>query len=486
MCAPPAAADHGSVARAVPGTPEPMEALSPERAPYDVDSRFHDEAFARAGEPRPHYAPLIGALGEHDLRSLAAASADAVRARGAYFGDSDAFVVDPVPRVLASGEWAELAAGLAQRVRALEAFLADVYGARRIVSEGVLPARVIESADHYEPWMAGVEVHGPRIPVAGLDVVRDAAGRFMVLEDNLRTPSGLTYAHVAREVVGELLDAPPADGFARAYDALAAALRAGAPVDDPEVVLLSDGPANSAWFEHLRIARRLGIPIVAFDDLELRGGRVCASIDGRRRAVDVVYRRTDVDCLHDPVGRPTRLAALLGPVRNGTVAVANTPGSGVADDKLVHAYVEDMIRFYLGEGPLVRSVPTYDLAEPSTLGYVLGRLGELVVKPRSDYGGRGVVIGPHAREHDLAQVARMIAARPDRFIAQETVPLSRHPTVCDGRLEPRHVDLRAFVLTAGEHVHVVPGGLTRVALSPGALVVNSSQNGGGKDTWIAT
>ncbi|HEX8053721.1 MAG TPA: circularly permuted type 2 ATP-grasp protein, partial [Thermoleophilaceae bacterium] len=193
----------------------------------------------------------------------------------------------------------------------------------------------------------------------------------------------------------------------------------------------------------------------------------------------------DVDRLQDPVGRPTSLVALLGPVRRGTLGVANALGTGVADDKLVHAYVEEMIGFYLGEEAVLRSVPTYDLAEPSTLAYVLGRLGELVVKPRSDYGGRGVVIGPHASDDDLAQVARMIAARPDRFIAQETIPLSRHPTVCDGRLEPRHVDLRAFVLSSGDDSHVVPGGLTRVALSPGALVVNSSQNGGGKDTWVA-
>jgi uncharacterized circularly permuted ATP-grasp superfamily protein len=307
-----------------------------------------------------------------------------------------------------------------------------------------------------------------------------------VLEDNVRTPSGITYAEVAREVVGELLDAPSAAGFDESYEFLAAALRRAAPegVDDPFVVLLTNGPGNSAWFEHKRLGRRLGIPVVTWEDLDVRGGRVYATVDGARRPVDVIYRRTDEDSLRAPNGRSTRLVMLLGPVRNGTLAVANAPGTGVADDKLVHAYVEDMTRLYLGEEPLLRSVPTYDLAEPSTLAYVLGRLDELVVKPRADYGGRGVVIGPHARPEDLAQVARMIAARPDRFIAQETIPLSVHPTLTTGRLEPRHVDLRAFVLCSGEHVNVVPGGLTRVALSPGALVVNSSQNGGGKDTWV--
>jgi uncharacterized circularly permuted ATP-grasp superfamily protein len=463
-----------------------MEALSPERARYAVDDRFYDEAFDGSGTPRPQYADLLAELESRDLRELRRASARVAERRGAYFGDNDVFLIDAVPRVIAADEWRTLEAGLAQRARALNAFLADIYGERRIVDEGLMPARVIDSADHYERWMAGVPVAGPWITVAGLDVVRDASGRFTVLEDNVRTPSGIAYAEVAREAVGALFDPPADDPFGAYYDELGRALRSlGAGGDpDPTVVLLSDGPVNSAWFEHRRISRRLGIPIVAFEDLEIRDNRLCAEIDGRRAQVDVVYRRTDVDRLHDPVGRPTRLAALLGAIRRGSVRVANVPGAGVADDKLVHAYVEAMIGFYFGEEPLVRSVPTYDLAEPSTLAYVLGRLDELVVKPRSDYGGRGVVIGAHASAEDLAQVARMIAARPDRFIAQETIPLSRHPTVCEAGVEPRHVDLRAFVLTSGEHVHVVPGGLTRVALSRDALVVNSSQNGGGKDTWV--
>ena len=454
--------------------------------PYDVDERFHDEAFRPDGTPRPAYEDVLAALDERELVALADASAVAVQDRGAYFGRGDAFVVDPVPRVFTAGEWRTLEAGLVQRVRALNAFLNDIYGERRAVAEGAIPARVIESADHFEPWMSGVPVQASRIAVAGLDLVRDASGRFMVLEDNVRTPSGLTYAEVARDVVGGLLGGPSGAGFGAAYDFLARALREAAPdgVDDPSVVLLSDGPGNSAWFEHGRLGRRLGLPVVTWSDLDVRGGRAHATIDGRRRPVDVIYRRTDDDALCTPNGRSTKLVMLLGPLRGGTLTVVNVPGTGVADDKLVHAYVEAMIRFYLGEEPVLSSVPTYDLAEPSTLAYVLGRLGELVVKPRSDYGGRGVVIGPHARGEDLAQVARMIAARPDRFIAQETIPLSRHPTVAGGRLEPRHVDLRSFVLCSGEHVHVVPGGLTRVALDPGALVVNSSQNGGGKDTWV--
>lgn len=454
--------------------------------PYDVDGRFHDEAFEPRGTPRAHYAEVLGTLAERGLEEAEGAAAGAVRERGVYFGEHGAFVVDPVPRVIPHDEWRALERGLAQRVAALNAFLDDVYGDRRAVSAGAIPARVIESADHFEPWMCGVPVRGRRIAVAGLDVVRDARGRSLVLEDNVRTPSGLTYAEVAREVVGGLLGAPEGDPFAPAYATLRQALLDAARegVDDPSTVLLSDGAGNSAWFEHRRIADRLGIPLVTWSDLDIRGGHAFAYVDGRRLRVDVIYRRTDEDRLREPNGRPTALVALLGPVRKGTLGVANAPGTGVADDKLVHAYVEEMIRLYLGEEPLVRSVPTYDLSEPSTLGYVLGRLGELVVKPRSDYGGRGVVIGPHANRADLEQVAKMIAARPDRFIAQETIPLSRHPTVCGGRLEPRHVDLRAFVLSSGDSVHVLRGGLTRVALTPGALVVNSSQNGGGKDTWV--
>ena len=459
-----------------------------QRCPYDVDERFFDEAYEPGGTPRAHYVPVLDAIADRRLDQLEAGAARAVRDQGAYFGRNDAFTVDPVPRLIAPGEWRDLAAGLEQRVRALNAFLDDVYTDRRIVTEGVIPARVVEPADHFEPWMSGVPVRGRRIAVAGLDVVRDARGRFLVLEDNVRTPSGLAFANVARDVVGDHLDPPAGDPFGGACDVLGEALRSAAPegVDDPTVVMLSDGPENYAWFEHRRVSERLGIPLVTWDELDIRGGRAWAFVDDRRIPVDVIYRRTDEDRLRDPAGRPTALVALLGPIRKGTLAVANVPGTGVADDKLVHAYVEEMVRFYLGEEPLIGSVPTYDLTEPSTLGYVLGRIDELVVKPRSEYGGRGVVIGPHARPEELAQVAKMIAARPDRFIAQETIPLSVHPTVCDGRLEPRHVDLRAFVLSSGEHVHVVPGGLTRVALSPGALVVNSSQNGGGKDTWVLT
>jgi uncharacterized circularly permuted ATP-grasp superfamily protein len=250
-------------------------------------------------------------------------------------------------------------------------------------------------------------------------------------------------------------------------------------------VVLSDGSANSAWYEHARIARELSIPLVTPADLDSRGGRLTAVVDGRRLPVDVVYRRTDEDRLMGEGGELTAVGAvLLEPLRAGTLACVNGFGTGVADDKLVHAYVEEMVRFYLHEEPLLPSVQTYDPADPNDRAEVLERIDELVVKPRTGHGGHGVVVGPHARAEDRRRVADAIRERPEDYVAQETIMLSRHPTVIDGRLEARHVDLRPFVFMTPDGGRVLPGGLTRVALDRGALVVNSSQRGGGKDTWV--
>ncbi|MBA3261677.1 MAG: circularly permuted type 2 ATP-grasp protein [Thermoleophilaceae bacterium] len=270
----------------------------------------------------------------------------------------------------------------------------------------------------------------------------------------------------------------PLDGaFALLERTLAAVAPEGA------LVLLSDGPANTAWYEHRRIATELGIPLVTLGDLDASRGRLHALIDGRRRPVDVVYRRTDEDRMTDEHGRLTSVgAALYEPLRAGTLTCVNGFGTGVADDKLVHAYVEEMIGFYLHEAPLLPSVHTYDL--DSSLTEVLDRLDELVVKPRTGHGGHGVVVGPHADVADLRKVAQAIRRDPHDYVAQDTIMLSRHPTVIDGRLEPRHVDLRPFVFLTPDAAAVAPGGLTRVALERGALVVNSSQRGGGKDTWV--
>jgi uncharacterized circularly permuted ATP-grasp superfamily protein len=276
-------------------------------------------------------------------------------------------------------------------------------------------------------------------------------------------------------------------GLASTLDMLAATLRESAPdgVDEPSVVLLSDGRENSAWYEHERLARALSIPLVTLGDLEVSGGRLMALVDDRRVAADIVYRRTDEDRLEDERGELTDVgAALIGPLEAGTLVCVNAFGTGVADDKLVHAYVEEMVRFYLGEEPILGSVATYDLAVPQVLADVRGRIGDLVLKPRTGHGGHGVVVATHARPDDVRRIAQAVEQEPESYVAQETIMLSRHPTATDGRLEPRHVDLRPFVLLSGENVRVVPGGLTRVALSRDALVVNSSQQGGGKDTWV--
>jgi uncharacterized circularly permuted ATP-grasp superfamily protein len=451
--------------------------------PYD-ETRVH----------APAYRSLLRQLSGPGLGRLARQVQTELDDRGCVFAaedDGGRFMVDPVPRVIAGEEWDGLAAGLVQRVDALERFVADVYGPREIVAAGVIPQRVIDGADHHEPGLRGWAV-GTWITVAGLDLVRGADGRLAVLEDNLRTPSGMAYLQAARDAVSRRVTLP-AGLRLRTVDGLpavlGAALRAAAPdgVSDPFVVLLSDGPANAAWWEHEALAAALGIPLVRARDLRRSQERLwLLSSGGRhRRPVDVVYRRSDEERLHGADGGLTALGELLAaPLRAGTLAVVNAFGTGVADDKLVHAHVEDMIRFYLGEEPQLPSVPTYDLSDEHDRAEALDRLDELVVKPRSGHGGRGVVIGSLADAETLQRVREAICARPDDFVAQDVVLLSRHPTVAGGRLAPRHIDLRPFVVSAGGRRRVIPGGLTRVALDEGEMIVNSSRNGGAKDTWV--
>jgi uncharacterized circularly permuted ATP-grasp superfamily protein len=451
---------------------------------YHPEPEFYDEALLPGGAPRPPYAELFRRLADAGIETVAERVAAAAEAAGVAFGgegDTRPFHVDAVPRVFAADEWERLEAGLIQRVLALDAFVADVYGARDIVRAGVVPGRVVDSCDHFEPALAEIGLPAVSIAVAGLDIVRDADGVLRVLEDNLRTPSGITYMLAARHSVASAMPDELAD-MARPLDGVLGLLEqtlGEAPV------LLSDGPSNTAWYEHRRIAGGLQIPLVTLDDLESSRGRLYATLDGRRRPVDVVYRRTDEDRMTDEQGRLTAVgAALAGPLRAGRLRCVNGFGTGVADDKLIHAYVDGMVRFYLREEPLLPSLHTYDLADPDCLAEVLDRLDELVVKPRTGHGGHGVVVGPHARVADLRDLAQAIRRDPHDYVAQDTIMLSRHPTVIDGRLEPRHVDLRPFVFLTADGAAAAPGGLTRVALERDALVVNSSQRGGGKDTWV--
>jgi uncharacterized circularly permuted ATP-grasp superfamily protein len=418
----------------------------------------------------PYDEPTTPAVAAADLARLERAVGEAAERAGLL--DRPGLPLDPVPRVLTAAEWDELKVGVAQRVKALCAFVADAYGRRRIVQAGVIPARVIETAEQYEPQMRGVEPPGGLwVGIAGLDLVRDPSGEFLVLEDNLMTPSGFGYAAAAREAVAAAL---PDGDRPRGYDELPELLAGALPAR--YTVVLSEGPENGAYWEHAWAARQIGAPLVRPDELRLDGDRLRHG----DRVVDGVYRRTDADTLHTTVG-----TLLMPAIRAGTVAVVNAFGTGVADDKLTHAYVEDMIRFYLGEEPRVRSVQTLDLARRDHLEQALDRFEELVIKPRAGQGGLDVLVCPHAEREEIEERREAVRAAPQQWVAQPLVEISTHPTLIDGELAPRHVDLRPFVFMHGpDHPRVMPGGLTRFAIDDGAVVVNSSQNGGFKDTWV--
>ncbi len=438
--------------------------------PHDA----YDEAYLDDGEPRPQYAEVLRAL--DDPRAVAAEVKRRLRARGVSFGGASdgIFALDPVPRILTREEWSELQAGVVQRLRTLDAFVADVYGDGRAVAEGVVPRAAVEGSPHYEPGMRGAPV-SRWLTFAGLDVIRCPDGRFRVIEDQVRMPSGLAYAVAARETLrGVLPVAPPNADLTRACGELARALRDAAPpgVDDPRVALLCEGPSAAAWWEHELLARELRAPAITLHDLELRDGRVVAWIDGQRRAVDVIYQRTNEDRFS---GTPLEL--LLEPCRAGRLSVVNAPGAGVADDKLVHAHFDDLVRFFLGEEPLLPSVPSRPAAE-------LDDLAGWVIKPRGEMGGEDVVLWDRADEDTRRRILAAVRSDPDGFIAQEQVTLSVAPTVCDGRLEPRHVDFRPYAVVTNEGVRLFRAGVSRVALVEGSMVVNSGQGGGAKDTWV--
>ena len=439
---------------------------------YDPGA-YYDEAFAGTATPRGVYEEVLDSLAQLDLERTHHDVRDRMRRDGCTFGkgvDAEAFKVDVVPRLITFDEWGPLADGLEQRVHALDAFIADVYGEQKIIREGIVPARVVEGAQHFEPELGDLPPAKLHVALAGLDIIRTPTGEFQVLEDNLRTPSGLAYAFAARRAVGKLLQgvADPVPFVELTRDLLSKALHSAG----DRVALLTDGPQNTAHWEHAQLAEMMDIPLVTIDELD-------------PAAYDVVYRRTDEDRLRDEDGRMTPVGAkLIDALRAGTLTCVNGLGNGVADDKLVHAYVEDMVRFYLDEEPVVRSVPTYDLSRPECLEEVVDRLEEMVVKPRAEYGGAGVFVGPQSERAERERMARVVREDPESWIAQETVFFSRHPTLIDGELQPRHVDLRAFVTFDGETARTVPGGLTRVAYPEGELVVNSSQGGGGKDTWV--
>ena len=454
------------------------------RAPYEED-RDGD------GRPRPGYAPLLTALADVDLDELCRRVRHRLQVDGASFG-AQPFVVDVVPRLLSGAEWDPLARGLAQRTRALNAFLTDVYGERRIVAAGLIAAETIDGAEGYEPDLAGrLPAGSPPAPIIGFDLVRDPDGAFLVLEDNLRTPSGIAYLTAARDALTAVLPdtiprpRPIDPGIYRLLRAALAHAAPSAAGPDPQLVVLTDGPQNIAHYDHARLAAAIGAPLATLEQLHLDGDRLrLRGADGSERPVDVVYRRTDEDRIRDEHGETTAVARTLVPAwQAGTLGLVNAFGNGVAADKLVHAHVEEVGRFDLDEEPLVRSVPTTALDSPQAGADAIARLPEIVVKPRHGHGGTGVTIGSQADEHTLRLTREELERRPEQYIVQPIVPLSRHPTVIDGRLQPRHVDLRPFAFYADE-VTLAPGGLSRVSFDAGEMIVNSSRNGGGKDTWV--
>jgi uncharacterized circularly permuted ATP-grasp superfamily protein len=459
-----------------------------------------DEMIDAAGSPRAPYRPLYESIqrsGSQELQAGVDLLARAYLNQGVTFdvgGEERPFPLDVVPRVIDDATWKIIDSGVRQRVRALEAFLADVYGSCRVVADGVVPRTVITSSKHFYRAAYGIEPpNGVRVHVSGIDLVRDEQGQFRVLEDNVRVPSGVSYVLANRstmrqqwsELLGKLRLRPVSHYPQRLLAALRAASPAG--VSDPCIVVLTPGVHNSAYFEHTWLARAMGVELVEGRDLVCSGGVVRMRDTSGERRVDVIYRRVDDEFL-DPV--QFRSDSLLGcpglltAARAGNVTIANAVGNGVADDKLIYTYMPDLVRYYLREEPVLPNVDTLRPADPGVLDEVLDRLGDLVVKPVDGSGGRGLVIGPHASRADLDQVRARLIEDPRGWIAQPVVQLSTVPTLIGDRIAPRHVDLRPFAVNDGNDVWVLPGGLTRVALVQGSLVVNSSQGGGSKDTWV--
>ncbi|MGF1467934.1 MAG: circularly permuted type 2 ATP-grasp protein [Sandaracinaceae bacterium] len=459
--------------------------------------------FTPAGAIRPVYGALaerLRELTEGDFATRRRMADLLLRNQGVTFtvysdeaGIEKVFPFDPIPRILSASEWDHIERGLVQRIEALNLFLEDVYHQQRILRDGVLDPELILGASFFRREMIGLDPpRGIYAHVVGTDLIRDRDGAFLVLEDNARNPSGVSYVLECRAVLKRVLPklfrsyaVRPVDDYA---DSLRDTLRHVAPRGSasPQIVLLTPGIHNSAYFEHSFLARQMGVPLVEGRDLVVKDGAVCMRSTRGLQRVDVIYSRIDDDFLDPVVLRPTSLLGcpgLFGVYRSGGVALANAPGTGVADDKAVYPFVPDMIRYYLDADPILPNVPTYLASKPSDRRYILEHLDELVVKRTDASGGYGMMIGPHADAATRDEFRRRVQDSPRSYIAQPTISLGRHPTVVDGELEGRCVDLRPYVLF-GESIRVIPGGLTRVALRRGSLVVNSSQGGGYKDTWV--
>ncbi len=469
---------------------------------YEIDPAFHDEMFGSDGAPREHSRSLHEALGKLSNAELGEIQERVSRSflnEGITFtvysdeaADERIIPIDCIPRILPAAEWKQLEAGLTQRVLALNHFLADVYSDAHAIADGVIPDDLVYGCPQYRREMRGVTPpHGTWVAVCGTDVVRTTDG-FMVLEDNLRVPSGVSYMIANRRAVKAGLRRLYRQCRVREVEHYGRLLRetlrelAPAGCGEPTLALLTPGVANSAFYEHMFLANEIGGELVEGRDLVVRNRVVHMRTTEGLRRVDVIYRRMDDDFLDPLVFRSDSLLGVPGLMeayRHGSVVIANAPGTGVADDKSVYPYVPDLIRYYLSEDPILANVPTRICRRPDEMEYTLANLDRLVVKRVGESGGYGMLVGPHATPAERDAYAREVRANPADFISQPVLALSRAPCFVDGRPEPRHVDLRPFVLR-GRRTRLVPGAFCRVALRRGSLVVNSSQGGGGKDVWV--
>ena len=469
---------------------------------YWLDTAY-DEMFGAENVPREHYRALHELLLELPLAEMRRRkqSADvAFLHQGITFtvygreeGTERIFPHDLLPRVITSAEWETIERGLAQRITALNLFLGDIYGDGRCLADGVVPREIVYTCKHFRRQMRGFSV--PKniyVAVVGTDLIRLPDGRFVVLEDNLRVPSGVSYMLTSRQVMKRIFPDLFRKAGVRSIDhyseSLLATLRALAPEGrpDPHIVLLTPGIYNSAYFEHAFLARQMGIELVEGRDLTVHDNQVYMRTTAGLRRVDVIYRRVDDDFIDPLAFRPEStlgVAGLFNAYRSGNVTLANAIGTGVADDKALYAYVPKIIKYFLNEDPILDNVETYLCSDPAERCHVLDRLDQYVVKAVGESGGYGMLIGPYSTADEREEFRRRIQADPRNYIAQPTLQLSRAPCFLDGSVEPRHVDLRPYVLY-GDKITIVPGGLTRVALRKGSLVVNSSQGGGSKDTWV--
>ena len=469
---------------------------------YELDPSIYDEAFGPDGSPRSHCGPLhetLTRLSGEELASIQERVTRSFSNEGITFtvyGDEEAeeriIPVDCLPRVISGEDWSHLEAGLAQRLGAINLFLSDVYGDGKAIEDGVIPADVVRGCPQYRVEMRGFSPpHGTWVAICGTDLVRTNDG-FSVLEDNLRVPSGVSYMIANRKAVKASLRRLYRSYRVREIEHYGSLLRrtlselAPRGRSNPTIALLTPGVYNSAFYEHMFLASEIGAELVEGRDLLVDDGFVYVRTTSGLRRIDVLYRRVDDDFIDPLVFRPDSLLGVPGLMhayRLGNVTLVNAPGTGVADDKSVYAYVPDMIRYYLGEEPILSNVETYLCRRPEDLEYTLDNLDKLVVKRVGGSGGYGMLVGPHATPEERASYAEEVRADPSDFISQPTLALSRSPCLIEGRFEPRHVDLRPFVL-CGTETRLVPGAFCRVALRRGSLVVNSSQGGGGKDLWV--